>query len=163
MRTISWLAAGAAALALGCASGSASSSTEAPHGAVADKGTSVLGTIQNYTTSSSGQMNGFVLASGQRVRIPESMASQVSDKFPPNTAVQVAGHMVADPDGRPVLEAEKITATVSKATLDLTAAAPPGAPAPSSIGGSGTGGTAPDPASSPTTPASPGQQPPPVR
>ena len=107
-------------------------------------------------------MNGFVLASGQRVRIPESMASQVSDKFPPNTAVQVAGHMVADPDGRPVLEAEKITATISKATLDLTAAAPPpGAPAPSSIGGSGTGGTAPDPASSPTAPTSPGQQPPP--
>jgi hypothetical protein len=163
MRTISWLAAGAAALALGCASGSASSSTEAPHPAVADKGTQVVGTIQSYTSSSSGQMNGFVLASGQRVRIPESMASQVSDKFPPNTAVQVTGHMVTDPDGRPVLEAEKLTAPSSKATLDLTAAAPPGAPPPSSIGGSGTGGTAPDPTSNPTTPASPGQQPPPVR
>ena len=70
----------------------------------------MLGTIQNYTQSPSGQMNGFVLASGQRVHIPESMGAQVSDKFPPNTSVQVTGHMIADPEGRPVLEADKITA-----------------------------------------------------
>lgn len=174
MRTISWLAMGTAAIALGCASGSASSSPEAPHGATAaGGGTSVMGTIQNYTQSSSGQMNGFVLASGQRVRIPESMGSQVSDRFPPNTSVQVTGHMTADPDGRTVLEADKITAPSSNATLDLTAAramppgaVPPGAvpssaAPPSSIGGSGTVGTPSEPPpSSQTAPTSPGQQPP---
>lgn len=167
MRTISWLAAGAAAIALGCASGSASSSPsastspEAPHSAAASPGTSVLGTIQNYTQSPSGQMNGFVLASGQRVHIPESMGAQVSDKFPPNTSVQVTGHMISDPDGRPVLEADKITAPASNATLDLTAAhAVPPSAAPPSIGGSGTVGTPSEPPGSQTVPATPGQQPP---
>ncbi|MGZ6097169.1 MAG: hypothetical protein ACXWLL_02160, partial [Myxococcaceae bacterium] len=82
MRTISWLALGAASLALGCASGSASTAPSEPHPATAagdatTGGTSVLGTIQNYTQSPSGQMNGFVLATGQRVRIPESMGAKV--------------------------------------------------------------------------------------
>ncbi|MGZ3444781.1 MAG: hypothetical protein ACXWLG_04150 [Myxococcaceae bacterium] len=172
MRTISWLALGAAALALGCASGSASTAPSEPHpataaGDAATGGTSVLGTIQNYTQSPSGQMNGFVLATGQRVRIPESMGAKVSDLFAPNTPVRVTGHMVADTDGRPILEADQLMNPTSKATLDLTAArVTPPSPVPSSIGGSGTGGTPPDPSStgtpsgSTTAPASPGQQPP---
>lgn len=163
MRTISWLALGAAALAVGCASGSASSSPAEPHGATTASGggTSVLGTIQNYTDAPGGQKNGFVLASGQRVRIPESMGAKVSDEFPPNTSVRVSGHMMSDADGRPILQADEIENPTSKARLDLTAArAVPPAPLPSSVGGSGTGGT-PDgsPSGSPATPTSPGQQP----
>ena len=147
MRTISWLALGAAALAIGCASGSASSSPE-PHAATAagGGGTSVVGSIQNYTDSANGQKNGFVLASGQRVRIPESMATKVSDQFPPNTAVRIRGHMVTDTDGRSVLEADEIVNPTSNATLDLTAArATSPSPLPSSVGGSGASGQQPPP------------------
>ena len=70
---------------------------------------SVNGPIQNYTTGPGGQQNGFVLATGQRVRYPEAMGSKVSDQFPPNTQVQVTGHMTTDADGRQVLQADQIT------------------------------------------------------
>jgi hypothetical protein len=170
MRTISWMALGAAALALGCASGSASTAPSDSHpvaaagGNATGGGTSVTGTIQNYTQAPNGQMNGFVLASGQRVRIPESMGAKVSDLFAPNTPVRVSGHMVPDTDGRPILEADELVNPTSKATLDLTAArVTPPSPVPSSVGGSGAGGTPPDSSSTPsgatTAPASPGQQP----
>ncbi len=128
----------------------------------------MLGTIQNYTQSPSGQMNGFVLASGQRVRIPESMGAKVSDQFPPNTPVRVTGHMVTDTDGRPILEADELMNPTQQgdAGPDRRARATPPSPVPSSIGGSGAGGTPPDssstgtPSGATTAPASPGQQPP---
>jgi len=106
---------------------------------------SVNGGIQNYTTGPSGQQNGFVLASGQRVHFPEEMASKVSDQFPPNTQVQVSGHMITDSDGRQILEADKITAPDRNVTLDLTAAraAPPSPASGPTMGGSGTAGTQP--------------------
>ncbi len=53
--------------------------------------------------------------------------------------------MVADTDGRPVLEADQLVNPTSMATLDLAAArATPPSPVPSSVGGSGAGGTPPD-------------------
>ena len=105
----------------------------------------VSGTIQNYTTGPSGQQNGFVLASGQRVHFPEDAGSKVSDQFPPNTQVHVTGHMITENDGRNVLEAEQISAPDRNATLDLTAAraAPPSPAWGPSVGGSGTAGSQP--------------------
>ena len=148
MRIVPWLAAGAFVLAVGCASSNTSSpsgTATAPHPAVGGAVSSVNGGIQNYTTGPSGQQNGFVLASGQRVHFPEEMASKVSDQFPPNTQVQVSGHMVTDSDGRQILEADKITAPDRNVTLDLTAAraAPPSPASGPTMGGSGTAGTQP--------------------
>ena len=148
MRIVPWLAAGAFLLAVGCASSNTSSpsgTATAPHPAVGGAVSSVNGGIQNYTTGPSGQQNGFVLASGQRVHFPEEMASKVSDQFPPNTQVQVSGHMITDSDGRQILEADKITAPDRNVTLDLTAAraAPPSPASGPTMGGSGTAGTQP--------------------
>jgi hypothetical protein len=148
MRIVPWLAAGALVLAVGCASSNTSSpsgTATAPHPAVGGAMSSVNGGIQNYTTGPSGQQNGFVLASGQRVHFPEEMASKVSDQFPPNTKVQVSGHMITDSDGRQILEADKITAPDRNVTLDLTAAraAPPSPASGPTMGGSGTAGTEP--------------------
>ena len=164
MRIIPWLAAGALALA-GCASSNTSSpsgTATAPHAAIGGAPATVNGAIQNYTTGPSGQQNGFVLVSGQRVQYPEAMGSKVSDQFPPNTQVQVSGHMTTDSDGRQVLEADQILDKARNATLDLTAArAAPPSPAPGpSVGGSGTGGSEPLNPPSGTQPAPSGTPPP---
>ncbi|HZJ52670.1 MAG TPA: hypothetical protein VFD38_00910 [Myxococcaceae bacterium] len=148
MRSISWLAASAVALAVGCASSNStgpSGTAPAAHPAAAAPATSVNGEIQNYTTGPSGQQNGFVLTTGQRVHFPESMASKVSDQFPPNTQVKVTGHVIKDSDGRALLEADSITAPARNATLDLTAAraAPPDPAWGPSVGGSGPAGSQP--------------------
>ena len=156
MRIVPWLAAGALALAVGCAS----SNTSSPSGTAAAAPQPVAGTalanasgaIQNYTTGPGGQQNGFVLASGQRVHFPEAMGSKVSDQFPPSTVVNVTGHAITDTDGRQVIEADKITAPGSNSTLDL-AAARAASQLPStgtSVGGSGAAGS--PPATTPTTP-----------
>ena len=165
MRTISWLAAGALALSVGCASSNStgpSGTAAPPHPAVGGPVSTVSGGIQNYTTGPSGQQNGFVLASGQRVHFPEEMASKVSDLFPPNTQVQVTGHMATESDGRTVLEADKITAPDRNATLDLTAAraAPPSPASGPSVGGSGTAGSQPVNPPAETQPGTPGNPPP---
>jgi hypothetical protein len=144
MKRISWLAAGALALAVGCASTDTtgpSGTAAAPHPAVSGPVATANGTIQNYTTGPSGQQNGFTLATGQRVHFPESMASKVSDQFPPNTQVKVEGYMIKDAEGRPVLEANTISAPDRNAKLDLTAA---GAASPEpALGGSGPAGSQP--------------------
>ncbi len=171
MRSISWLAAGAVALAVGCASsntagpsGTADTSkpAAASHPAVArGPQQTVSGGIQNYTTGPSGQQNGFVLASGQRVHVPEEMGAKVADQFPPNTVVKVTGYMITDSDGRPLLEAYTITAPDrNNATLDLTSAqaAPPSPP--SSVGGSGPAGTQPVNPPAEVQPGTPGNPPP---
>jgi hypothetical protein len=165
MRIIPWLAAGALALAAGCASTDStgpSGTAAAPHPAVAAAAGNASGAIQNYITSPSGQQNGFVLASGQRVQFPEEMATKVSDQFPPNTLVQVSGHMITDSDGRSVLVADKITAPDRNATLDLTTAraSPPSPLGGPSVGGSGTGGSQPVTPPSETQPGTPGNAPP---
>jgi hypothetical protein len=165
MRIVPWLTAGALVLAVGCASSNTSSpsgTATAPHPVVGGAMSSVNGGIQNYTTGPSGQQNGFVLASGQRVHFPEEMASKVSDQFPPNTKVQVSGHMITDSDGRQVLEADKITAPDRNATLDLTAArAAPSSPASGpTMGGSGTAGTEPVNPPAETQPGTVGNPPP---
>lgn len=162
MRMIPWLAAGAMALAVGCASSNSASSPGAPHEATAGgPGASLTGTIQNYTQGPSGQMNGFVLASGQRVHVPDEMGPKVSDQFPPNTTVQVSGHMTTDAEGRPILEADKIIAPDRNVTLDLTTAraAPPSPAWGPSVGGSGptTQPTNPPSSTQPGTPGNPGQ------
>ena len=113
-------------------------------------------------------MNGFVLATGQRVRIPESMGAKVSDLFAPNTPVRVTGRMVQDTDGRPILEADQLVnpdpqgdAGPDRRARDASAAPsrprsaarePVGsAPVPSSTG---------TPSGATTAPTSPGQPPP---
>ncbi len=159
MRIVPWLAAGALALAVGCASSNTSSpsgTATAPTPAAAGGTANASGGIQNYTTGPSGQQNGFVLASGQRVHVPEELASKVSDQFPPNTNVQVSGHMITDSDGRQVLEADKITDPSRNLTLDL-ATARAGTPSPSApaVGGSGAAGSQPA-TPPPTTEPQPG-------
>jgi len=165
MKSISWLAAGALALAVGCASSNTAgpsgtatapspSSATAPHpaGPVA----AANGTIQNYTTGPGGQQDGFTLATGQRVHFPESMGSKVSDQFPPNTQVKVEGYMMKDAEGRPVLEANTISAPDRNAKLDLTSARS-ASPEPA-VGGSGAAGSqpvTPAPQTSPATPTTP--------
>jgi len=154
MRIVPWLAVGAVALALGCASNTASTQPStastapdsAAHPAMAAAAPASLnGAIQNYTQDPTGQMNGFVLSSGQRVQVPTAMGSKVSDQFPPNTIVDVKGHMITDNDGRSLLVAESITDKSRNATLDLTAgqAVPPSPASGPSIGGSGPAGTQP--------------------
>jgi hypothetical protein len=164
MRIVPWLAAGAIALGVGCASSNTSSSSPsgtatAPTSAPAAGGAlaNVQGGIQNYTTGPGGQQNGFVLGTGQRVHFPEELGSKVSDQFPPNTQVQVSGRMTADADGRQVLEADKITDPTRNLTLDLaTLRAGTAAPsAPTSVGGSGQAGSEPA-APPPTTQPQPG-------
>ena len=159
MRIVSWLAAGAVAAAFGCASSNTPSTPATAHpGTAAAPSATANGTIQQYTSSANGQPNGFVLASGQRVQVPESMGSQLSDQFPPNTIVVVSGHMVADADGRSVLQADKISAPDRNASVDLTAAAPPSLPGSvPAVGGSGTGG------SPPLNPPTQGTTPPPTQ
>lgn len=165
MRIIPWLAAGALALAVGCASSNSSSpsgTATAPHAAIGGAPATVNGAIQNYTNGPSGQQNGFVLVSGQRVHFPEDMGSKVSDQFPPNTQVQVSGRMTTDSDGRQVLEADKITDKARNATLDLTAAqaAPPSPAMGPAMGGSGTAGSEPVNPPSETQPGTVGNPPP---
>ena len=165
MRIIPWLAAGALALTAGCAStdtSSPSGAATAPHPAVAAAPLSnASGAIQNYTTGPSGQQNGFVMASGQRVHFPENTGTKVSDQFPPNTQVTVQGHTITDADGRSVIEADKITAPDRNVTLDLTAArATPASPTAPSIGGSGTGGSTPVTPPAGTEPGAPVTPPP---
>jgi hypothetical protein len=164
MKTISWLAAGALALGIGCASGNTTGPSAPPsaaHPAIGGPAASANGTIQNYTTGPSGQQNGFVLATGQRVHFPESMGSKVSDQFPPNTLVKVEGMMIKDADGRPLLEANTISAPDrANAKLDLTAAraAPPDPSLGPSVGGSGAAGSQPvnpPPEAQPQTPGNP--------
>jgi hypothetical protein len=159
MRIVPWLYAGALALAVGCAS----SNTSSPSGtatAPSPVAGAALGTanggIQNYTTGPSGQQNGFVLASGQRVHFPEEMGAKVSDQFPPNTLVNVSGHMITDTDGRQVLEADKITDPSRNVTLDIAAlrAATPAPATGTSVGGSGAAGSAPTTTPSTTPPPS---------
>ena len=167
MKVSSWLAAAALALALGCASSNTSgpsatgTTAAAPHPALGGPVTTVSGGIQNYTTGPSGQMNGFVLASGQRVHVPEEMGSKVSDQFPPNTQVQVTGHATTDADGRTVIEADKITDPSRNATVDLTAAraAPPSPAWGPSVGGSGPAGSQPVNPPDTTQPGTPGNPP----
>ena len=165
MRIVPWLAAGALALAVGCASSNTSSpsgTATSPHPAVGGAVANANGGIQNYTTGPSGQQNGFVLASGQRVHYPEEMGSKVADLFPPNTKVQVSGHMITDSDGRQILEADKITAPDRNATLDLTAAraAPPSPASGPTMGGSGTAGSEPVNPPTETQPGTVGNPPP---
>jgi len=172
MRIVSWLAVGAVALALGCASGSAStqpSTASTPPSAAAAQPAmagaapaTVSGAIQNYTQDPAGQMNGFVLASGQRVQVPTDMGAKVSDQFPPNTIVAVSGHMITDSDGRNVLVADSIKDQSRNATLDLTAgrAAPPAPSMGPSVGGSGPATTEPVNPPSQTQPGTPGNPPP---
>ena len=162
MRIVPLLAAGAIALAVGCASSNTSSpsgTATAPTAAPAAGGAlaNVAGGIQNYTTGPGGQQNGFVLATGQRVHFPEELGSKVSDQFPPNTQVQVSGRMITDSDGRQVLDADKITDPSRNLTLDL-ATLRAGTPAPvtgTSVGGSGAAGSVPA-APPPTTEPQPG-------
>jgi hypothetical protein len=166
MRIVPWLAAGALVLAAGCAStdtSSPSGATTAPHPATAAAPMgNASGSIQNYTTGPSGQQNGFVLASGQRVHFPEDMGTKVSDQFPPNTLVQVQGHTITDADGRAVIEADKITDTTRNLSIDLTAAraAPPSPATGPSVGGSGTAGSQPVNPPSETQPGTVGNPPP---
>jgi hypothetical protein len=171
MRIVSWLAVGAVGLALGCASDKASTqpsaatppSTTAPHPAMAAAPpATVNGAIQNYTQGPSGQMNGFVLGSGQRVQVPEDMGAKVSDQFPPSTIVVVVGHMITDSDGRNVLVADSITDKTRNASLDLTAgrAAPPNPAWGPSVGGSGPAGTQPVNPPDTTQPGTAGNPPP---
>jgi hypothetical protein len=172
MRIVSWLAVGAVALALGCASNSASTqpstastppSAATAHPAMAGAPPAKAnGAIQNYTQDPAGQMNGFVLATGQRVQVPTDMGAKVSDQFPPNTAVDVTGHMVTDSDGRSVLVADSITDRTRNATLDLTAgrAAPPSPAWGPSVGGSGPAGTQPVNPPAETQPGTTGNPPP---
>lgn len=165
MRIIPWLAAGVLVLSAGCASTdttSASGAATAPHPAVASPLTNATGAIQNYTTGPSGQQNGFVMASGQRVHFPEDMGTKVSDQFPPNTLVTVQGHTITDSDGRSVIEADKITDPGRNATIDLTAAraAPPSPATGPSVGGSGTAGSQPVNPPSETQPGTLGNPPP---
>jgi len=166
MRIIPWLAAGALALTAGCAStdtSSPSGAATAPHPAVAAAPPSnASGAIQNYTTGPSGQQNGFVMASGQRVHFPENMGTNVSDQFPPNTQVTVQGHTTTDADGRSVIEADKITAPDRNVTVDLTAAraAPPTPATGPSVGGSGAAGSQPVNPPSETQPGTLGNPPP---
>jgi hypothetical protein len=166
MRIIPWLAAGALALAVGCASsnttGPSGTAANAPHPAISGPSATVNGAIQNYTQGPSGQMNGFVLATGQRVHVPEEMGAKVSDQFPPNTVVQVTGRMATDPDGRQVLEADRIIAPDRNFTLDLTAAraAPPSPAWGPSVGGSGNVGAEPVNPPTESQPSTPGNPPP---
>jgi hypothetical protein len=171
MRIVSWVALGAAALALGCASNAASSSPDAPHGATAGGPApsataggpaTATGMIQNYTRSPAGEVDGFVLTTGQRVHVPEGAGAKLSDQFPPNTPVQVIGHAQTGSDGRTVIEADQLTNPQSKATLDLTAlrATPPSPAWGPSVGGAGTAGTQPANPPAESAPGTPGNPPP---
>ncbi|HTS80794.1 MAG TPA: hypothetical protein VMH40_09370 [Myxococcaceae bacterium] len=144
MRCLPCLAAGALALAAGCASTGSTASPSAAVPATA-RGATLTGSIQNYTSSPSGQVNGFVLASGERVAVPEDLGPKVSDQFPPNTTVQVTGRLSSDSEGRTVLEADRITAPTRNVTLDVTKAraAPPSPEWGPAVGGSGPAGTEP--------------------
>jgi hypothetical protein len=136
MRFLSWVALAGVAVALGCAENTASTPAPAAQAAVSP-GNSVTGTIQNYTRTPSGDVDGFTLDSGQRVRVPPELSAKVSEQFPPNLPVQVTGRRVTDPDGRTVIEADQLTNPTTHATLDLAAAR--GAAPSSAVGGSGTG------------------------
>ena len=172
MRIVPWLAVGAVALALGCASNTASTqpstATTPPNAPAAQPAmaaaapASANGAIQNYTQDPTGQPNGFVLSSGQRVQVPADMGAKVSDQFPPNTIVDVKGHMITGSDGRNVLLADQITDKSRNATLDLTAgrAAPPSPAQGPSIGGSGPAGTMPVNPPPETQPGTTGYPPP---
>ena len=129
------------AVLLGCASESASATTPAPAARTdlaAAPAATVSGTIASYTRTPAGDPDGFVLASGQRVHVPPALGAQVTDRFPTNTSVVVTGTARTDPDGRQVIEADRLTNPDSKASLDIASLrGAPSVPAPG-IGGSGT-------------------------
>jgi hypothetical protein len=135
------LAATVVAVLLGCASESASTTASSPavSGDLAPpSATTVSGTIESYTRTPAGDPDGFVLASGQRVHVPPALGAQVTDRFPTNTSVVVNGVTRTDPDGRQVIEADRLTNPASNATLDIASLrGAPSVPAPG-IGGSGT-------------------------
>ncbi|GIV87525.1 MAG: hypothetical protein KatS3mg055_0043 [Chloroflexus sp.] len=52
---------------------------------------SVSGQIQNYTYSPSGRIDGFILSTGDVVKVPRHMSALVSSRLPIGTPVQVDG------------------------------------------------------------------------
>jgi hypothetical protein len=164
MRFLSWLALAGVAAALGCAENTASAPAPAAQAAVSPA-SSVTGTIQNYTRTPSGDVDGFTLDSGQRVHFPPDLSAKVSEQFPPNMPVHVTGRLQTDPDGRQVIEADQLTNPTTHATLDIAAAR--AAPPSSAVGGSGTGtsGTGAEPQNpvSPPPAPQPGTPPPQMR
>src|SRR5262249_47834344 len=158
MRLPLFLAATAVVALFGCSSESASTTTPPPavrSDLTTGPATTVSGTIESYTRTPAGEPDGFVLASGQRVRVPPALGAQVTDRFPTNTKVLVTGVLRTDPDGRQVVEADRLTNPDSNATLDIAALrGAPSVPA-SGVGGSG----APDPQHPATNPVPPPETP----
>jgi hypothetical protein len=160
MRFLSWVALAGVAVALGCAENTASTPAPAAQAAVSPP-SSVNGTIQNYTRTPNGDVDGFTLDSGQQVHFPADLSAKVSEQFPPNMPVQVTGRRQTEPDGRTVIEADQLTNPTTRATLDIAAAR--AAPPSSAVGGSGTGAEPQNPLSTPpaqqpTTPPPPMQK-----
>jgi len=151
MRLPLFLAATGVVALFGCSTESASTTTPPPAArsdVTAAPATTVSGTIESYTRAPSGEADGFVLATGQRVRVPPALGAQVIDRFPTNTSVVVTGVLRTEPDGRQIIEADRLTNPDSNATLDIAALrGAPSVPA-SGVGGSG----APDPQHPATNP-----------
>jgi hypothetical protein len=159
MRLPLLLAATVVVALLGCSSESASTTAPAPvvrSDLAPPPPTTLTGTIESYTRTPAGDPDGFVLASGQRVHVPPALGVQVTDRFPTNTSVVVTGVARTDPDGRQVIEADRLTNPDSNATLDIASLrGAPSVPAPG-IGGSGTA----DPQRPMSTPVPPPETPP---
>ena len=100
MRIISWLAAGAAVLALGCASGSASSSSgtaTARSPTIGDRGRGHDPELHHGVEWSAERLRARLRAAGPDSRVD---GLEGLGQVPAQHPVQVSGHMITDTDGR---------------------------------------------------------------
>ncbi len=89
----------------------------------------VTGRIASHTTAPRGEMDGFVLDTGNRVHFPIHTGSTLRPYLEKGQEVRVIGTLVDRPEGK-VLEAISITNVGKDKTLEIASIQPPATPAP---------------------------------
>lgn len=117
-------------LATGCAATWTSSSRPASETA---KTRQISGQVASYTTAPRGEMDGFILDTGNRVHFPVHAGSAVLPYVQKGQVILVVGTLEDRPDGK-VIEAKSITNTSKNETLDVSKVSPP-KPQPQLAGG----------------------------
>ncbi|HVH42205.1 MAG TPA: hypothetical protein VM925_07665 [Labilithrix sp.] len=104
------------------------SSTTGTSSAAADT-RSVTGRIASYTTAPKGEMDGFILDTGNRVHFPINTGKAVLPYIQKGEEVRVVGTLADRPDGK-VIEATSITNVAKRETINVASVSPPPAAPP---------------------------------
>lgn len=111
------------AVSAGCAAtwGANTPSTTSTTSAGADK-REITGRIVSYTATSKGNMDGFVLDTGNRIHFPDTAGAALLPLVQKNEEVRVVGKLSDGPDGK-VIEAASITNVAKRETINVASVA----------------------------------------